>query len=79
MTGTTHIDCESCPGRGRACDGCVVAVMLDPRPTLDDDMAAAITALHEGGLIDPPHLALVTPPPPRPLRVVQGPGRRRAG
>lgn len=73
------LDCSTCPGRGRACDGCVVSVLLDPRPGMAPDLAAALDILQEAGLIGPPHLALVEEPAatrlaPR-LRSVQ----RRAG
>lgn len=55
-----YLDCSTCPGRGRACEGCVVSVLLDPRPALDPDTAAALDVLQRAGLIGPAHLAVVT-------------------
>ncbi len=73
------LDCEACPGRGVACDGCVVSVMLDPTPHLPREVVVAIDVLRDSGLIGPVHLALVPEaapaPAPVPLRAVQ----RRVG
>ena len=52
------LDCTDCPGRGTACDGCVVAAVLDPTPGLPREVAAAIGVLRDAGLIGPVHLAL---------------------
>jgi len=34
-----RIDCATCPGRGRACDGCIMSVLIPVRGTVisDDD------------------------------------------
>jgi hypothetical protein len=73
------LNCEECPGRGNACDGCVVAVLLDPTPRLPREVAEAIDVLRGSGLIGPAHLALVPDPAretgPLPFEVPQ----RRVG
>ncbi|MFZ2503882.1 MAG: hypothetical protein WAW88_14560 [Nocardioides sp.] len=50
-----RIDCDHCVARGPACQDCMVTVLLGPPPELgfDDEEAAALTALAEGGLIPP--------------------------
>jgi hypothetical protein len=60
------LNCEECPGRGTACDGCVVAVLLDPTPQLPREVAEAIDVLRGSGLIGPVHLAVVPQPTPEP-------------
>lgn len=73
------LDCNRCPGRGDSCGECVVSAMLDPRPRMPADLAAAIDVLQEAGLIGPVHLALISDPPvvrPRPRLVAL---QRRAG
>ena len=72
------MDCARCPGRGWACGDCVVSVVLDPRPAMDHDVAAAVSLLWESGLIGPVHLALVTAPDDA-ARCSTEPGERRAG
>lgn len=52
------LDCTDCPGRGTACDGCVVATVLDPTPGLPREVATALGVLRDAGLIGPVHLAL---------------------
>ena len=57
------IDCDSCEVRGAACGDCVVTFFtIGMRPQevveLDDDQAAAVTALADAGLVPP--LRLVT-------------------
>jgi len=59
------LECAACPGRGHSCEGCVVSVLLDPRPTMPRETAAAIDLLEAAGLIGPVHLALVEAPLPR--------------
>ena len=74
------LDCTTCPGRGTACDGCVVSVVLDPRPAMAADLAAAVDVLREAGLIGPVHLALQQEPEPHPApRLGVLAGTRRAG
>ena len=53
------LDCETCPARAVACDGCVVAAVLDPTRLMAPDEAAAVSLLHRSGLIGPPHLAVI--------------------
>lgn len=64
-----RIDCATCPGRGRACDGCIMSVLIPVRgtvisdddldagvdPTIGevDDIRAAIEILVEAGLAPP--------------------------
>lgn len=71
------LDCDTCPGRGRACSGCVVAEMLDPRASMDPATAAAVTVLLDAELIGPVHLSLV--PEQQPTRQAPLVGRRRVG
>lgn len=73
------LDCTGCPGRGYACDGCVVAAVLDPRPRMAPDVADAVDVLQGAGLIGPVHLALVSGPEPGADRGRAEPRRRRAG
>ncbi|MFW7415296.1 hypothetical protein [Demequina sp. SO4-18] len=52
------IDCDSCEVRGKACGDCVVSFLTipvrEPQPVeMDDDQAAAVDALVEGGLVPP--------------------------
>lgn len=52
------IDCDTCEVRGKACGDCVVSFLTIPvrRPQpveMDDDQAAAVDALVEGGLVPP--------------------------
>ncbi len=54
-----YLDCSTCPGRGHSCAGCVVSVLLDPRPAMDPEVAAALDVLQGAGLIGPAHLAVV--------------------
>ena len=56
------LDCTTCPGRGEACEGCVVTVLLDPTPAMPSDVSRAVGVLRRAGLIGPPHLALVSLP-----------------
>ncbi len=78
------LDCMTCPGHGLACDGCVVAAVLDPTPAMPSDVAAAVTLLRRTGLIGPVHLALVAedagdgPRAASPLPLA-GRAQRRAG
>ncbi|WP_432546696.1 hypothetical protein [Kineococcus sp. SYSU DK004] len=59
------IDCDSCTARPRACDGCVVSVLLGVpdvpgragQPTLDDDERRAVAVLAGAGLVPPLRLA----------------------
>lgn len=71
------LDCDTCPGRGSACSGCVVAELLDPRASMDPATAAAATVLLDAELIGPVHLSLV--PRQQPTRLALGRDRRRAG
>ena len=73
------LNCEECPGRGIACDGCVVAVLLDPTPQLPRELAEAIGVLRGSGLIGPVHLALVPQPPAEPVPLPIATNRRAAG
>lgn len=57
------IDCDTCEVRGAACGDCVVTFFtIGVRPAdpvqLDDDQAAAVSALADAGLVPP--LRLVT-------------------
>lgn len=56
------IDCDTCEMQHtRACDDCVVSVLLaDGTPRLDDDERRALDALADAGLV--PRLRLVPPP-----------------
>ncbi|WP_084103491.1 hypothetical protein [Demequina sp. NBRC 110056] len=52
------IDCDSCEVRGKACGDCVVSFLTipvrQPEPVeMDDDQAAAVDALVQGGLVPP--------------------------
>lgn len=70
------IDCDTCVGRGHACGGCVLSVMLEAPPEgveLDADERHALAVLADGGLLPP--LRLVTAEPTRQAP----PGRRAAG
>jgi hypothetical protein len=67
------IDCDTCVGRGIACGGCVLSVMLEAPPQgveLDDDERQALAVLADGGLLPP--LRLVSSERERPA------ARRRA-
>jgi hypothetical protein len=67
------IDCDTCVGRGIACGGCVLSVMLEAPPQgveLDDEERQALAVLADGGLLPP--LRLVPSERKRP------PARRRA-
>lgn len=70
------IDCDTCVGRGHACGGCVLSVMLEAPPEgveLDADERHALAVLADGGLLPP--LRLV----PRGNGSAPAPGRRAAG
>ena len=56
------LDCDTCAERGSACGGCPVAVLLDPLPRLQPDERAAIAALADAGVIESPHLAVLSMP-----------------
>jgi hypothetical protein len=74
-----RIDCATCPGRGRACDGCIMSVLIPVRgtvisdddiddgadPTIAevDDIRAAIEVFVDAGL---------APPSARRSRIVSG-------
>ena len=73
------LNCEECPGRGIACDGCVVAVLLDPTPRLPREVAEAVDVLRGSGLIGPVHLALVPQPPAEAVPLPVATTRRAAG
>ena len=53
------IDCDTCEVRGKECGDCVVSFLTIPvRPgarevAMDDDQAAAVEALSQGGLVPP--------------------------
>jgi hypothetical protein len=50
------IDCDTCKVRGVACGDCVITVLLGSPPAgvyLDEDDAAALAVLAEGGLVPP--------------------------
>jgi hypothetical protein len=50
------IDCDTCEVRGIACGDCVITVLLGSPPAgvhLDEDDAAALAVLAEGGLVPP--------------------------
>ncbi len=52
------IDCDSCEVRGKACGDCVVSFLTipvrQPEPVhMDDDQAAAVDAMVQGGLVPP--------------------------
>jgi hypothetical protein len=50
------IDCDTCKVRGLACGDCVITVLLGSPPAgvhLDEDDAAALAVLAEGGLVPP--------------------------
>lgn len=67
------IDCDTCVGRGIACGGCVLSVMLEAPPQgveLDDEERHALAVLADGGLLPP--LRLV------PSERESPPARRRA-
>lgn len=70
------IDCDTCTGRGHACGGCVLSVMLEA-PTegveLDADEQHALAVLADGGLLPPLRLVPLPHPGQAP------PGRRAAG
>lgn len=56
--GVMIIDCDTCEVRGKACGDCVVSFLTipvrQPQPVeMDDDQAAAVDALVEGGLVPP--------------------------
>ncbi len=60
------LDCTTCPGRGTACGGCFVSVMLDPTPGMPAEVVSAIGVLREAGLIGPVHLAVQSSSDTRP-------------
>lgn len=66
-----HIDCATCPARGRSCDDCVVTVLLGP-PLLDEAVTTAIAVLADRGLVPPLR-------DPRDPRDQQEAGGQRAG
>jgi hypothetical protein len=69
---TLHVDCDSCIARGRACNDCVISVLLGAPPEgvdLDRDERAALAALADSGLVPP--LRLV--PGATPGRSIQPP------
>ncbi len=51
------IECDECTARGPACGDCVVSFLtITRRPhtiEVDEDQAAAITAMTQGGLLPP--------------------------
>ena len=50
------IDCDTCKVRGVACGDCVITVLLGSPPAgvhLDEEDAAALAVLAEGGLVPP--------------------------
>ena len=50
------IDCDTCKVRGIACGDCVITVLLGSPPAgvhLDEEDAAALAVLAEGGLVPP--------------------------
>lgn len=56
--GCMIIDCDTCDVRGKACGDCVVSFLTipvrQPEPVeMDDDQAAAVDALVQGGLVPP--------------------------
>jgi hypothetical protein len=60
------IDCDTCVGRGKACGGCVLSVMLEAPPEgveLDADERHALAVLAEGGLLPPLRLVPGAAPP----------------
>lgn len=70
------IDCDTCVGRGHACGGCVLSVMLEAPPEgveLDAEERQALAVLADGGLLPP--LRLVA----RDSGHSAPPGRRAAG
>ncbi|WP_369053607.1 hypothetical protein [Kineococcus terrestris] len=66
------IDCDTCTARPRACDGCVVSVLLGVPdvpgragpPALDDDERRAVAVLAGAGLVPPLRLAPAPGPAP---------------
>ena len=59
------IDCDTCEVRGKACTDCVVSfltisVRAEPARAvqIDDDQAAAVAALADGGLVPPLRLVV---------------------
>ena len=58
------IDCDTCVGRGKACGGCVLSVMLEAPPEgveLDADERQALAVLADGGLVPPLRLIPTSP------------------
>jgi len=55
--GFMKIDCDTCTMRGLACGDCVVSFLtIERRPgafEVDDDQAAAMSAMAEAGLVPP--------------------------
>lgn len=50
------IDCSTCPGRGRHCDGCMVTALVEPPVAalpLDAAERAAVTMFVGAGLVTP--------------------------
>lgn len=60
------IDCDHCGVRGHGCHGCVMSVLLDPRPQLLPEEVEAVDVLAAVGLVGPLHLALISLPLPCP-------------
>jgi len=79
------VDCDVCPVRGLECGSCPVAILLDPRMVLDADERRAVDELSAQGLIEAPHLAIVTAPAARSASPREsaghssGPGLRAVG
>jgi len=66
---TVLIDCDTCVGRGTACGGCVLSVMLEaPAEGVELDAAArhALAVLADGGLLPPLRLVPGAAPPAKP-------------
>jgi len=58
------IDCDSCPGRGTRCDGCLVTALREPPvevQLLDREELLAIEMLARAGF----EVSLLEPPAPR--------------
>lgn len=55
-SGTMHVDCETCVGRGRQCSGCVITMLLGAPPDgveWDETERTAIGVLADSGLVRP--------------------------
>jgi hypothetical protein len=69
------IDCDTCVGRGKACGGCVLSVMLEAPPEgveLDQDEFTALAVLADGGLVPPLRLVRDAPASSRRSRRAAG-------